>query len=163
MATKFRKVAPHICSIFTAIFPLHTHTHTHTHHTHTHNTHTHHTPTHTPQTHTHTHTHTPHTHTHTTHTHTHTHTEQKVPHRPLGKCDSSLWKLLRVSFLGPRICKWLLDFGKFVNPCQNIYPQIATQAKYVHQKSNADNAENADTWRILCQFSENYPYTKELH
>ena len=32
------------------------------------------------------------------------------------ECGSSIRNLLTVNFLGPRIWKWLIDFGKFVDP-----------------------------------------------
>ena len=43
-------------------------------------------------------------------------TEQKMPHnkqvhKPLQNCRSSVWNLLHVTLLAPRICSWLLHYA----------------------------------------------------
>lgn len=35
-------------------------------------------------------------------------------------CGPSIWKLLHVTLLGPRFCKSLYSFHKFVYPCPTI-------------------------------------------
>ena len=40
-------------------------------------------------------------------------------HKPLQNCRSSVWNLLHVTLLAPRICRWLLHFWKMRGPPVN--------------------------------------------
>lgn len=36
-------------------------------------------------------------------------------------CGSLFWNLLHVTFLGPRLLRWLIEFGKFMHSWCMIY------------------------------------------
>ena len=49
-------------------------------------------------------------------------TEEKAPddnmiHKSLQNCDLSIWSLPHIALMTPRIWRWLLEFGKFVDCC----------------------------------------------
>ena len=42
-------------------------------------------------------------------------------------CGYSVWNLLHVTLLAPRIFRWLLDFGEFVHP----WAQVQSKTKFI--------------------------------